>query len=380
MVLSGLPFLCQYIDSIKDVPTKNPTDIKYLIKKLNIPLTTDNNSSNKKLVLMLTADYDPEADLVGRRLWARGIDYVRLNTDDIPNRLQVYYSINKHGCSDQNFSFALGDTDFLDTSKIVVTWLHHFYIKEIKIRGNNALAQEFSFQQWNDAIYTLQRSMKNCKWINSPQPTLTAESDRMLQLSTARSVGFNIPTTLITNNPKAARDFYYLHNGNIVLKALHHHRVENRGKIYSMYTHRVSKQDLSRLDALSYAPCILQERVANKKSELRVTVVGNQLFATRIDSPPPTIEGWEEDIHRCPMSKLPMKAIESSQVKDSFTEQCIKLIKLLKLRYGALDFVEDKRGDITFLEVNPDGDWWWIERRTGQKITEAMVDLIEDLM
>jgi glutathione synthase/RimK-type ligase-like ATP-grasp enzyme len=366
--LSGLPFLCQYIDSIKDVPTENPTHIKYLIKKLNIPLTS-NNFSNK-LVLMLTTDYDPEADLVGRRLLARGIDYVRLNTDDIPNRLQVNYSI-KHGC-DQNFSFALADTDFLDASKIAVTWLHHFYIEEIKVRGN-ALAQEFSFQQWNDAIYTLQRSM-NCKWINSPKETLTG-SDRMLQLSTAKSVGFNIPATLITNNPKAARDFYYLHNGNIVLKALHHHRVENRGKIYSMYTHRVSKQDLSRLDALSYAPCIVQERIA-KKSELRVTVVGNQVFATKIDSPA-TIEG-RDDIHRCPMSKLPRKAM--NQVKHSFREQCIKLIKSLKLRFGALDFIEDKRGRVTFLEVNPAGDWWSIERRTGQKITEAMVDLIEDLM
>jgi glutathione synthase/RimK-type ligase-like ATP-grasp enzyme len=366
--LSGLPFLCQYIDSIKDVPTKNPTDIKYLIKKLNIPFTSNNLSNN--LVLMLTADYDPEADLVGRRLLARGIDYVRLNTEDIPHHLQVNYSI-KHG-GDQDYSFTLGDTDFLDTSKIAVTWLHHFSLREVKIRGN-ALAREFSFQQWNDAIYTLQHRM-NCKWINSPEGTLTG-SDRMMQLSTAKSVGFNIPATLISNNPKAARDFYYLHSGDIVVKALHHHDVESCGKVYSMYTRRVNEQDLSKLDTLSYAPCILQERVA-KKSELRVTVVGDQVFVTKIDLPP-TIQG-REDIHRFPLSKLPIRAM--NQVKDSFREQCIKLIKLLKLRYGAFDLIEDKRGRLTFLEVNPAGAWWWIERRTGQKITEAMVDLMEDLM
>jgi glutathione synthase/RimK-type ligase-like ATP-grasp enzyme len=338
------------------------------MKKLNIPLRRNNYSND--LVLMLTTDYDPEADLLGRTLLARGIDYIRLNTDDIPNRLQVNYSI-KDSC-DQNFSFALDDTDLMSMSNIAVSWLHHFYLREIKFTGT-ALAQEFSFQQWNDAIYTLQRSM-NCKWINNPNGVLTG-SDRMLQLSTAKSVGFNIPETLITNNPKAARDFYYQHNGNIVLKALHHHRVESGGKIYSMYTHRVTKQDLSRLDALSYAPCILQERVA-KRSELRVTVVGNQMFATKFDLPP-TIER-QEDIHRYPMSRLHMKAMK--QVKDSLGEQCIKLIKLLKLQYGSLDFVEDKTGRLTFLEVNPAGDWWWIERRTGQKITEAMVDLIEDLI
>jgi glutathione synthase/RimK-type ligase-like ATP-grasp enzyme len=319
--------------------------------------------------MMLTTDYDPEADLIGRMLLARGIDYIRVNTDDIPDRLRVNYSI-KDDC-DQNFSFEVGDTD-LDISKIAVTWLHHFYIREIKIRGK-ALAKEFSFQQWIDAIYTLQRVMK-CKWINSPNGALTG-SDRMLQLSTAKQVGFNIAETLITNNPKAARDFYYQHDGNIVLKALHHHRVESCGKVYSMYTHRVSQRDLSRLDALSYAPCILQERIA-KKSELRVTVIGNQLFATKIDSPP-TIKG-QEDIHRYPTSQLVMKAI--NQVNDSFRQQCLNLIKLLKLEYGALDFVEDERGRLTFLEVNPAADWWWIERRTGQKITEAMVDLIENLM
>ena len=76
-------------------------------------------------------------------------------------------------------------------------------------------------------------------------------------------------------------EFYQHHDGQIVLKAVHHHRIEIEGKVYSMYTHSLTKDDLSRLDDLIYAPCILQERL-DKKSELRVTVVGEKVFAGRI--------------------------------------------------------------------------------------------------
>ena len=61
---------------------------------------------------------------------------------------------------------------------------------------------------------------------------------------------FDIPATLITNDPDAAREFYYSHDRDILIKALHNHSVEIRGKLYSMYSHKVLKEDLSRFDDL----------------------------------------------------------------------------------------------------------------------------------
>jgi glutathione synthase/RimK-type ligase-like ATP-grasp enzyme len=84
-------------------------------------------------------------------------------------------------------------------------WLRDFDTKAIKV-GYKEMIQTFSFQQWEDACRILQNSFR-CEWINTPNTTKQA-GDRMVQLSVAKALGFDIPATLITNDPMAAHDFY----------------------------------------------------------------------------------------------------------------------------------------------------------------------------
>ena len=58
-------------------------------------------------------------------------------------------------------------------------------------------------------------------------------------------------------------------------------------------------------------------------------------------------------------------------------EQCITLLKILNLRFGAIDFILDTAGNFTFLEINPNGQWAWIEKRTGYEISNEIVNLLE---
>ncbi|MEP6577174.1 MAG: hypothetical protein ABJB85_12165, partial [Nitrososphaerota archaeon] len=215
---------------------------------------------------MLTNDYDPEANLVGIGLRNKGIDYVRLNIGDIPRKLLIRYFIDDKS-DKEKFNFWV-QKQLLESSKISLVWLRNFGIREMNFGGND-LAHTFSFQQWDNAFQIFEDNLK-CIWISSALATRQA-NDRAKQLSTAKGIGFDIPATLITNDPKAARDFYDYYDGNVVLKSLHHHSVQLNGRIYSMYTRKILKQELSMLGNLIYAPCILQKRLAIK-SELRVTV------------------------------------------------------------------------------------------------------------
>ncbi|MNZ28723.1 hypothetical protein D3C78_459550 [compost metagenome] len=52
-------------------------------------------------------------------------------------------------------------------------------------------------------------------------------------------------------------------------------------------------------------------------------------------------------------------------------------MRRLNLRYGAIDFVCDPQGNLWFLEINPNGQWAWIENLTGYPIAEAIVDELE---
>jgi glutathione synthase/RimK-type ligase-like ATP-grasp enzyme len=53
---------------------------------------------------------------------------------------------------------------------------------------------------------------------------------------------------------------------------------------------------------------------------------------------------------------------------------CMDLVRRLGLRFGAIDLVLEPSGDYRFLEVNPNGQWGWIQTRTGQPIAGAIVD------
>jgi glutathione synthase/RimK-type ligase-like ATP-grasp enzyme len=264
----------------------------------------------------------------------------------------------------------------LDPSRVSAVLLRQFDLNEVNF-GGNELDRAFSFQQWTYAFQTLQRNLV-CKWINTLDATIES-SDRVRQLLAAKTVGFDIPPTLITNDSSAAKDFYHLHKGNIVLKALHRHSVLVGNTIYSAYARAINDSELLMLDNdLASAPCILQKRLA-KKSELRVTVIGEEVFVAELGSnflP----EHHDVDIHHyLSDSCFPIQKIE--HLPDEILNGCISLVKSLGLRYGAIDLaVEKGTNQLIFLELNPTGEWYWIEAKTGLKMTQAVADLIERYM
>jgi glutathione synthase/RimK-type ligase-like ATP-grasp enzyme len=354
------------VDDVHFVSTskRRNTDFrKFLTNELSI--FKPSHKISTKLVLILTRRSDRESDYVGIGLMRRGVDYVRIDTEDIPDLLRVRYSI-KHGI--QSIKFLLNERE-IDIAHISAVYLRNFEIEAIRSRGDN-LSKTFSFEQWSDTYSILQARLK-CAWVNHPDATRAA-NDRLRQLSVAKSIGLDIPETIITNDPEMARDFYRIHRGGIIIKALHHHAVQVGNRVYAMYTHKMTDKDLSYLTDLVNAPCILQEKVV-KKSDIRITVVGKQIFAVEIDSQ--LTNKGRDDLHRCPLIELPKRTIELNNIDQN---KCMKLLDSFGLQYGAIDLVRDSNDRLIFLEINPTGDWLWIEQHTGLQITEAMTDLLEN--
>lgn len=354
--------MCQFIDEVKHSSRFKGTDVREIITA-KLKALDPNESISDKLVLMLTRKSDREADFVGANLIIRGIDYVRLNIEDVPNKFRINYTVNPN----LSIEFTINGR-IVDATRIVVVWLRNFEPQVIGV-SNDKLSRAFSIEQWNDAYRILQNNLK-CKWINPPDSIVKAD-DRVQQLSAAKNVGFRIPETIITNDPIAAKKFYLSHKGDIIVKALHHHAIEIENKVYSMYTHRVTYRDLPRLKDLAFAPCILQKRIT-KKSDLRVTVVGKKIFAVEIDSQ--SVSEGREDLHRIPLENLPKRMVKLGSVAN---KKCIQLVNSFGLYYAAIDFVRDKDNKLVFLEINPTGDWLWIEQQTGLPITLSVTALIE---
>jgi glutathione synthase/RimK-type ligase-like ATP-grasp enzyme len=53
------------------------------------------------------------------------------------------------------------------------------------------------------------------------------------------------------------------------------------------------------------------------------------------------------------------------------------MTRALGLKFSAIDLVVDVHGDVWFLELNPNGQWGFVELATGQPIGAAMAALLE---
>ena len=377
------PFLSQNIDSVIELSASDDPIARLLNERTQRNISTAKIASHSdKHVLILTHDYDPEVTFLTIKLRSKGIPCIRLNTNDIPDeQLRVRYSIGP-GSPKPNIEFALGQQEF-SPSRVSAVLLRQFDLKEANFYGNE-FAREYSLQQWSSAFQILQGSL-GCKWINSLGATIQA-NDCIRQLSAAKAVGFDIPETLITNDPTTAMDFYSLHEGNIIVKGLNHHDLVVGNKLYSTYARPVSDlQLLIREGGLAAAPCVWQQKIT-KRSELRITVIGENVFAAELGS---RVLGEKNphnvDIHHyLSDSNFPIKKVD--RLSDKIVDGCIKLAKSLGLEYAAIDFAIDREdyddddANITkaiFLEVNPTGEWYWIESKTGLRMTDAMADLIE---
>lgn len=222
-------------------------------------------------------------------------------------------------------------------------------------------ARKFANTEWTAGISTLWNSFK-VKWINHPD-SIICSSNRIKQLEQAESLGLHTPESIVTNNPTELSNFYDQHNGNIIGKTLGSSEGLPRNKM--IFTTKITKKDLLRSNSLKYVPTLFQEYVP-KLTELRVTIIENTIHAAEIHSQKSvkTKHDWRnyDEFDKTPYVK--------TELPKEISSKLIELIKIMKLKFGAADLIKTPDGDIIFLEMNPNGRWWWIQELTGMNIAK----------
>jgi glutathione synthase/RimK-type ligase-like ATP-grasp enzyme len=194
---------------------------------------------------------------------------------------------------------------------------------------------------------------------------------KQLQLELARAVGLDVPRTLVTNDPAAVRALWEQCAGRLVTKMMASFAIRADGADQVVFTNPLSEQDLAGLDGLRLCPMTFQERL-EKELELRVTVVGRRTFTASIDSR--ALERSRTDWRR---EGLALIDRWKPHVLPADVERgLLALMDALGLNYGAADFVITPEGRHVFLEVNPAGEFFWLERENGFPISDALADVL----
>lgn len=316
------------------------------------------------MILVVTEQQDLTADLVISRLRGSSTPHARLNSDRLLRDVSLTSAVP-------------GDTTLIDESGTAVSlsdvgavWYRRPTLPTPSDATDAAFRSFAQREGWAHALGAILGL--DVFWMNRPDAIWRA-NQKVLQLRLAARAGLTIPRTLVTRSPNEARDFARNAVGSVVVKPVSHGTLELQDGDRAIYTHRIEKEDIGeRLDAISHCPVIMQEEI-KKSCDVRLTMIGEKSFAVAIDSQQEeaTTVDWRRP------SELPLqhRLIElPGEILTALRALCGEL----GLVFAAIDLVMTPGGEFVFLEVNPNGQWGWIEIATGAKISDAIADCLSE--
>jgi len=307
-------------------------------------------------VLVVTASYDIAADYVLNALEARGTPAFRLDTDRFP--LSIRASFRPPDVIEFN-----ADGETLSGTSVKSVWYRRHVLPQLPDEMDAGL-REFSEREARAFLSGVLAALPTDHWMSSPRAIAQAER-KPYQLTVAERLGFRVPTTLITNDPPAVIEMAGCRQ--LIAKAVSSGYVTSPEGNRAIFTNVVQPEHLEELDGLPLAPVVFQELV-DKVSDIRVTVVAQEVFAAEILSQghPSSQTDWRatDDPH------LPHR---THALAEETADLCRRLVRDLGLVYGAIDLALLEDDTYVFFEINPNGEWLWLEDQLGFPISDTIL-------
>lgn len=311
----------------------------------------------QKQILIVSHSGDLHADLVASILADRGHAPFRIDLDAFPRDYQLCQRMLGGQASAR--LRRLPDGDWLDLRQVGAVWLRK--AADYAYASADLTPQERAYArlETEQAIFSVLYSL-DCYWLSHPL-ALRGAQWKGEQLERAARMGFRVPATLISNVPDDVRAFRAAVGGPIIFKSmstptLAAETVEDADRVSGgIGTTVVVDAMLDSLDAVSELSCQFQEYIA-KQYELRITVIGKQLFAARL---------YSQDDARTAIDSRDMSApirYEAATLPDDIHERCLAFVHSYGLEYGALDLIVTPEGEYVFLENNPVGQFLYVQQ------------------
>jgi glutathione synthase/RimK-type ligase-like ATP-grasp enzyme len=303
------------------------------------------------MILIITHKTDFTADFVINKLNQKGINYKRFNCEDI-NIYKYCLELNNQF----NYSI-LGERNFRSV------WFRRTRLPDI-----NCLKREDKMYLLNetDSFFKNLFATIESNWLSEPNAVYQAEN-KLLQLKIAQKVGFSLPPTIVTSSKEELARFYIENDKDIIIKPISQTRIQYQNNAAFVFTNKVLEQQINEIDKFDLTPCIFQKNI-QKECEIRATVIENMVFASAVYS-----QKHSETKNDWRRKKLDFFKID---LPKKVNDLCVDLLKALNLKFGAIDLIKTPNDDYVFLEINPNGQWAWIERQTGQDISGAIIDFL----
>ncbi|MGY4988925.1 ATP-grasp ribosomal peptide maturase [Streptomyces nigrescens] len=317
-------------------------------------------------ILIVAAREDWPTDRVVKTLTDRGAEVFRIDAADFPQEVTLAgYIGNAHGWGG-GLRTSQRALDLLDVSACYFRSPNPFRLSPDMSEPERRFAAAQARAGFGGILTAL-----SCRWVNHPLAMSRAEY-KPVQLAAARLVDLSIPPTLITNNPDEVRAFARDIPGPIICKPVASPVFIEADELKTVYTRRLTEHDLDDLRGIETTAHLFQAWV-DKAYEVRLTVVGERMFAAKVHATSPKAhEDWRSDYKSLKYAP--------TEVPPDIKHKVCGLMEDLGLSFAALDFIVSPSGAWTFLEANPCGQWDWIEHATGLPIAGAIADELQGVI
>ena len=319
-------------------------------------------------VLIITHSQDNESiSLVLNAIKQQGGQAFRFDTDRFPTevKLDIYY-----GKGEERLTL-ISEQEQIDLSEVSSVWYRRIAMGKRIPSTMESQMRHASVQESSVTIQGLLASLQ--AFYLDPIAKVDRAKHKQLQLKIAREIGLEIPRNLTTNNPKAVKEFAQTCEVGMIAKMLSSFAIYNEhGQEKVVFTNRVKPEEIENLEGLHLCPMTFQEQIP-KALELRTTIVGNRVFTASIDSQrnPKALHDWRRQ------GLVMVKDWQPYELPEDVTEKLLKLMQYFGLNYGAIDLILTPDDRHVFLEINPVGEFFWLECYPPHfPISQAIAELL----
>lgn len=317
-------------------------------------------------VLVVTFSHDHDGvDRVIDRVRARGHEAIRLDTDRYP--LDAALTIEQGPHADRVGLTLDGATH--DLTAVDAIWYRRLRAPKLPADMPHDLRAVAADEARHVLLGLLNAhpAFALDPWIN-----IRHADHKQRQLAAAAALGLTVPPTLTTNDPAAVRAFAARQPHGVVTKMLSTFALDRQGEQHVVYTRALGPDDLDALDSLRLCPMVFQARIPRVR-ELRCTIVGHHVYCAALDADASeaTADDWRRDAAGLAAAWRPHALPRELEIR------LLALATRLGLNYGAADLLVDADGTHHFLEINPAGEWGWVDR-IGLPIADAIAAVLTD--
>lgn len=304
----------------------------------------------KRDVLVITSSIDQTVDYVILK-YSHIANFYRVNVDQFDQ--YVFYICNDHGWRIRSASWdkEMSQNEF-----------HSIYYRKPQFPHLDEFEPEYRGMICQDILTIINGIADSFDGIVLSKPNILRKSEnKVYQLLYAQKNDLILPKSFIGNCIKDA-------DGSIcdfktIIKPLSVGKVyrKNQCEIYqTSYFDRYEEN-------ISLTPIYLQKYI-EKLYEVRLTIINNICFPIKIVSENQL--DWRKGYDKNQYSIV--------DVPNEILNSCKKMLYDFNLKFGAFDFIVDRKGNWIFLEVNPNGQWLWLERALNLKMSEEIVNYLTE--